>query len=182
MPARPWSLFWNCTDFAPAGTSTLGDGIFATDVFALASVTETPPVGAGPVRFTVPVAFSPPLTVDGLTVTDERAGGFTVIVAVFTIPAYEAVIVTEVDVATAAVVIVNDATVLPAGTVADAGTAAIAGLLLESETTAPPVGATAFSPIVPVVLLPAVTAVGLADNEVSEPGCIVSVAALVTPA
>jgi hypothetical protein len=172
---------WNCNDFTPAGTSTLGGG-FAIDAFELARVMETPPAGAGPVRFTVPVPLTPPLTVDGLSVTDERAGGFTVTVAVFTIPAAEAVIVTEVDVATPAVVIVNDATLLPARTVTEAGTAATPGLLLESEITAPPVGAARSSAIVPFALLPPVTAVGLADSEVSEPGLIVSVAVLTTPA
>ena len=63
-----------------------------------------------------------------------------------------AVVLAETDV----VVMVNEALVLPAATVTLAGTLA-AALLLESDTTAPPVGALAVRVTDPVRLLPPVT-------------------------
>jgi hypothetical protein len=48
-------------------------GTVAALVLLLVSVTTTPPVGAGPVRVTVPVLLAPPVTDEGLTVTDDRA-------------------------------------------------------------------------------------------------------------
>ena len=66
-------------EVAPAATVTLA-GTVATDVLLLERVTTAPPVGAGPLRVTVPVEEVPPVTLVGFRVTEERvvAGGVTV--------------------------------------------------------------------------------------------------------
>ena len=61
--------------FAPAPTVTLA-GTVAAAVLLLASVTVAPPGGAAPLKVTVPVEELPPVTLVGLTATDDRAGGF----------------------------------------------------------------------------------------------------------
>ncbi len=88
--------------------------------------------------------------------------------------------VTEVDVDTAVVVTVKLALVAPAGTVTLAGTLATDGLLLETETTAPPLGAGAFRVTVPMEELPPVTLDGLSASEatVRSGAVTVSVAGL----
>ena len=63
--------------------------------------------------------------------------------------AYVAVIVTETDEEVAAVEIVKEAVVLPAGTVTEAGTVAAAVLLLDNRTVMPPVGADVANVTVP---------------------------------
>ena len=75
-------------DDFPAVTVTL-DGTAATDALELASVTTAPPGGAGPESVTVPVALEPPVTVEGVSVSDESVGGgggVTVSVAVLVAP------------------------------------------------------------------------------------------------
>jgi len=70
----------------PAGTVALG-GTLATDGLSLARETVTPPVGAAPVRFTVPRAMLPPTTVVGLTVTDDNpAATGTTVIEVLAVP------------------------------------------------------------------------------------------------
>jgi hypothetical protein len=56
-------------DVCPPGTLTI-PGTVATARLLVASVTESPPAGAGALRNTVPVAFVPPLTDVGLMVMD----------------------------------------------------------------------------------------------------------------
>ncbi len=55
---------------APAGTVTLA-GTVAADIL-LESETVAPPYGAGPLRVTVPVEDEPPLTLVGLSVTEDN--------------------------------------------------------------------------------------------------------------
>ena len=70
---------------APAGTVTLAGTVAA--VLSLDSVTCAPPAGAGPSSVTVPVELLPPVTVVGLSASEERpAAGFTVRVAVRVTP------------------------------------------------------------------------------------------------
>ena len=68
-------------ELAPAGTRTLAR-TFAMEGLLLVRLTATPPIGAGPLRVTVPVEELPPLTDVGDIVNVERLGGFTVIVVV----------------------------------------------------------------------------------------------------
>jgi len=69
---------------APAATVTLA-GTDAAGLL-LESVTCAPPAGAGPFSVTVPVEEPPPVTLVGLTVSDETAGGSTVKEAVCVAP------------------------------------------------------------------------------------------------
>lgn len=70
---------------APAATVTL-EGTLAAPVLLLESMTCTPPAGAGPLSVTVPVEELPPVTVEGLSVSEERLGGITVSEAVSVTP------------------------------------------------------------------------------------------------
>jgi hypothetical protein len=93
--------------------------------------------------------------------------------------------VTGVDVVTALVLTVNVALLAPAATVTVAGTVAADVLLLERETTAPPVGAGPLSVTVPVEGDPPVTLVGFSVSEARVGGACgitVSEAVLVAPA
>ena len=57
---------------APARTVTL-EGTLATTLL-LESITCAPPVGAGPLSVTVPVDCTPPVTLVGFSVSEERLG------------------------------------------------------------------------------------------------------------
>jgi len=57
----------------PAATVTL-DGTVA-EALLLERFTMAPPLGAAPLRVTVPVEEEPPLTLPGLSVTDDSTGG-----------------------------------------------------------------------------------------------------------
>src|SRR5712672_1049146 len=57
---------------APARTVTL-EGTLAAALL-LESVTWAPPAGAGPLSVAVPVEELPPVTVEGLSVSDDRVG------------------------------------------------------------------------------------------------------------
>src|ERR1700739_695261 len=94
--------------------------------------------------------------------------------------------VTVVDVVTMLVVAVKDALVAPAGMVTLEGTAATAGLLLEREPGAPPLGAGPLSITVPIEGVGPTKVLGLSVSEVRlgpDGGCGVTVrgAVCVTP-
>jgi hypothetical protein len=164
---------------APAAIVTLA-GTRAADVLLL-NVTTAPPVGAAPVKVTVPVELLPPTTAVGLVVTDDKdTGAITVSVALWMTPSVP-VITDDVLLATALVVTTKVADVLPAGTVTKGDTCAAAVLLLCRVTTAPPVGAAPFSVTVPVELFPPTTEVGFNERAESVAALTVSVADCGTP-
>lgn len=68
---------WNVAVVAPADTVTL-IGTVAAAVLLLVRVTTAPPEGAAAFSAKVPVEDVPPVTVSGLTETEETAGGLTV--------------------------------------------------------------------------------------------------------
>src|SRR2546426_1186322 len=92
---------------APAGTVTLA-GTVSAAVLSLDSVTCAPPDGLAPPSAPPMVELLPPVTVVGFTPSEERrTARFTMRVAVRVTPLYTAVMVAEVDAATALVVTVN---------------------------------------------------------------------------
>jgi hypothetical protein len=60
----------NIALLAPAATVTLA-GTVAAAVLPLERETTAPPLGAGPLRVTVPVEGVPPVTLSGLSATEE---------------------------------------------------------------------------------------------------------------
>jgi hypothetical protein len=72
-------------EVAPAATVTLA-GACAAAVLLLDRVTTAPPVGARPVKVTVPVDEVPPITEAGLSPTELSVAGVTVKVAVLATP------------------------------------------------------------------------------------------------
>ena len=72
-------------ELVPAARVSLA-GTIALVGLLLESVTAIPPNGAGPLRLTVPVEAEPPTIVEGFSVSDNSAGGFTASVAVLTVP------------------------------------------------------------------------------------------------
>jgi hypothetical protein len=168
---------------APAGTVTLAGSQAAPSLTD--SMTVAPPAGAGPLSVTVPVEEAPPTTVVGFSVSDESvaAAGVTVSEAVRATPLYDAEIVTDVDELTGLVLTAKVAVVAPLATVTLDGTVATLVLLLESDTTAPPLGAGALKVTVPVDEFPPATLAGLtlSEDSVAAAGVTVSEAVRVTP-
>ena len=65
----------NVALLAPAATVTLA-GTVAVDVLLLERETAAPPVSAGPLSVTVPVEdCTPPVTLAGFSVSEDRVGG-----------------------------------------------------------------------------------------------------------
>ena len=147
---------------APAGTVTLAGTLVALELSD--SDTTVPPLGAAPVRVTVPVEALPPVTLVGLRLNAESVGppdgGLTVSGAVRVTPPKTAETVADVAAVTEVVVTVKVLLVAPAGTVTLAGTL-VALEFSESDTTAPPLGAAPVRVTVPVEVLPPVTLLGL---------------------
>jgi len=168
---------WKVMLLVLASTVTLAGTV--TALLLLPSETKMPPVGAGPVRVTVPVDGLPPTTEVGFTLTAESAGGFTVSVAVTDTLLYEAVIVTGVEPATATVLTGKVALVALAATLTLVATVA-ALLLLCSETEMPPAGAGPARVTVPVDPVGPTTAVGFTLTDESS-GLTVSVVVTLAP-
>jgi hypothetical protein len=61
---------WKAALVAPAATVTFG-GTVAAEVLPLDNTTTVPPLGAGPFRVTLPVEEFPPLTLVGLSVSED---------------------------------------------------------------------------------------------------------------
>lgn len=151
----------NVPSVAPAGIVMLA-GTVARVGTELVRVTTAPPAGAGAYRVTVPVTDMPPTTLAGDSVTAETRV-VTVRVAVLLTALYVAVRMTVAFVVTVVVVTANVAVVAPWATVTLAGTEA-AALLLESVTTAPPVGAAASRVTVAVEPVPPTTLAGATET------------------
>lgn len=127
---------------APEATVTV-DGTEAALLLVDRLITN-PPTGAGELIVTVPVEFDPPTGFVGATVTEDRLGAWTVRLRLTEDPElFPAVITAITSVATREVVIVNVVEFSPAGIVTVAGTWALM-LLLPSESSSPPGGATSF--------------------------------------
>src|SRR6059036_406021 len=141
---------------APAGTMILTGTVAAVELHE--SETVPPPLSAGALKVTVPVAEVPPTTLVGLNDTVERTGpgggggaaggGLRFRAARMNTPSVP-VMMTCVGTPTTLVFTVKVAMVVPAGTVMLAGTVA-AARLLESVTTDPPAAAGKSSVTVPV--------------------------------
>jgi hypothetical protein len=136
-----------------AGTVTLPDTVAEGEL--LPSVTNAPPVGAGPFSVTVAVEFAnPPCTDVGFSFSEATpdAAGTTVSVALLVPPPVSVPEMLEVAVAVNPLILItgNVTVLLPAATVAVGGTVEAAVLLLAKLTTTPPVGAVVFNITLPV--------------------------------
>lgn len=159
----------------PAGTKTV-EPTWANPLLDERPI-ATPPVGALPESVTVPVELVPPSTVLGDNVKLRSTAGLIVRLAVFVIPAADAVIVAVTELATEVVVTVKLADVAPAGMVMVAGTVALL-LLDERFTTNPPAGAALKSATVPLDSVPPTTGLGEIEIPFSPDGVTVSVVVL----
>jgi hypothetical protein len=152
----------NVANVAPAGTVTAA-GTVAAVVRLLRSVTVVPPGGAAMETFTLPTDGAPPTTLEGVRETLEavttRTERFAERVFVPEVPE----IATVVFAATAEVVTVNVAVVLPAAITALAGTLATAPLALASVTVVE-LGTVLLIRTVPVTDPPPAMAVGLSET------------------
>jgi hypothetical protein len=146
----------------------------------LAVVTVAPDGGAAPFKVNVAVAEVPPVTVLGLSVRELSEATLTVSVVVLLTPAWEAVMVEVVWLATPLVVMVKVALRAPPAMVTFAGTRAAAVLLLASVITAPLAGAAPFKVAVPVELLPPTTELGVLVTEDNAAALTVRVVVLFT--
>ena len=154
---------------APAGTVTLAGTAVALELSD--SDTNAPPLGAAPVRVTVPVEELPPVTLVGLRLTADRVappdgGGLTVIDVDWN-PLFIWAEIWTVVRKLGKVVTVKFALVSPAGTVTLAGTLAVFGRLLDRLMATPPLGAALPSLTVPVAVAPPTTLVGATVTAVS---------------
>ena len=138
-------------DVCPSGTTTVA-GVEATLVFALATLTLTPPAGAGEDNVRMALMGDPPMTADGCSDSDAGGGGMMVRSALI-VEGARLALIDAVDATFAgAVATANVAEVDPAATVTVLGTVA-RPLELLSATTFPPVTAGASSVAMRVTLL-----------------------------
>jgi len=133
----------NVAAVSPFRTVTC-EGTLTMEALSLTRGTSAPPLGAGPVSVTVPIAPDPPATLTGLTVSESSArfgGGCTVKGMVCITPLNDAVIPTTVCVRIVVVSMVKVAVVAPCGTRMLSGTEAMERSSLVTVTRAPPVPA-----------------------------------------
>src|SRR5208283_5994736 len=110
----------------------------------------------------VPMELVPPVTAEGLKLTEEIViAGTTVTFPVTMVVPVVAVTVTGVVLATAPAVTIKVWLLMPTGTTTFKGTGSAPGLLLVSPTVSPPAGAGASIVTVPVVICPETTVEGL---------------------
>ena len=145
----------------PAATVTEAGTV--AEALLLESETDTPPVGAAPLKVTVPVADVPPVTLAGLTETEETRqhggrDGERCRLAHAVVARRSRVAETE-DVTVPVVTVKVALWCFRRPRVTEAGTVA-AALLLESETNTPPVGAAPLKVTVPVAVVLLVTLAG----------------------
>jgi hypothetical protein len=158
---------------APAATVTLA-GTVAAAALLLVSVTTAPPAGAALVSVTVPCDAVPPVTLAGLTASDDNEAdgggvdGDIINTALRLTPPNPPPMVADVTAVTDTVLTVNVALVAPAATITLPGTVAALVLLLVSMTTAPPAGAAPVSVTVPCDAAPPVTLTGLTASDDNE--------------
>ena len=175
---------------APCATVTLTGT--AAAVLLPDSVAVNPPAGAALVSVTVPCDAVPPVTLAGLTASDDNEAvgggvdGDINITALRLTPPNPPPMVADVTAVTDTVLTVNVALVAPAATITLPGTVAALVLLLVSMTTAPPAGAEPVSVTVPCEAAPPVTLTGLTASDDNEsaggaPGFTIRGASCCTP-
>ena len=168
----------------PLGIRTL-DGTGNAGL-SLDRLTEAPPLGAGPLRVIASSAKLPPGTLADVMDTEVRLGnttGVKVTLAVLVEPLYAAVIVTEVEVVTAAVCTDRSRAVAPPGTETLEG-AGKAALELVRVTEAPPGGAGPLRVIASCAVEPPFRLAGVTasvDKVGSTTGVTVTDAVLLAP-
>jgi len=146
-------LTLNVALVAPAAKFTV-DGADAPATL-LVMVTLRPPLGAGPLSTTVPVAFAwPPTTEMGAIESLLMVTGLTVADAVLMVAPWVAVMVTGLEAVTGDVLTKNVALVAPGGTVTVLGTRNKLLSLVERLTPVPPVGAGPVSFTAPLADVP----------------------------
>ncbi len=166
---------------APPETLT-DDATLTTDGFELDKETVSPAEAAGPLNVTVPVTVVEelPTTELGETITSVSSGASIFKVAVFEMLPSLAVIVAETGVATAVVLTLKVAVVLPLATVTLEG-ALPEEELDERETLNPAVGAGPVKVTVPVEDVPPTTEVGETETLERVAASISRLADLETP-
>jgi len=179
-PATGLVAIVNETLVLPAGTRT-DVGTLPTDGLSLLSDIDAPPIGAAPVRVTVPWETRPPNTLVGLTAIEFKEVGPIIRVAVSVASPQTAVITTGVGPETGLVVIANEALALPAGTMTDPGTLATDGVSLLKVIDTPPFGAGPLKVTVPWETIPPTTLIGFTPIEFRTGGMTVREAVLVAP-
>lgn len=142
------------------------------------TATDTPPVGAGPLRVNVPVEGAPPCTIGGLTLTLTMLGALIAKAAWAVVTPKVPVIVAEVEIATAFVVTVKLTELVPAATVTELGTVA-EPVFDDKVTTAPLEPALPLRVTVPIEEVPPMTVVGLTVTLDSVAGVTVKFAVCV---
>lgn len=176
VPIKVPAFTAKVAEVEPTGTVTLPGTL--TSVLLEDSPTTAPPLGAAPLKVTVPTAEDPVAMALGETVRLTSVTGRMVRVADKTTPPPLAVIVTGVNVATVEVDIVKVAEMAPDATVTDAGT--VAAVLLDDKLMSVPPGPAGPSSVtVPVEEAPPLTDVGEMENPFRTAGVTVKLAVFV---